>query len=73
MTGRGRDDAFGAPRWSVKGEYLYYDLGSRTITGPQTNPVGVDFGTYTFSTRGNIVKAGLNYKFDWGAPVVAKY
>jgi len=73
VTGRGRDDAFGAPRWSVKGEYRYYDLGSRTITGPQTNPVGADFVTYSFSTRGNIVKAGLNYKFDWGAPVIAKY
>ena len=71
-VGAGAEWAF-ARNWSVKGEYLYYDLGSRTITGPQTNPVGVDFGTYSFSTRGNIVKAGLNYKFDWGAPVVAKY
>ena len=62
-----------ARNWTVKGEYLYYALGSRLITGPQTNPVGADFATYSFSTRGNIVKAGLNYKFDWAAPVVAKY
>ncbi|WP_375313245.1 outer membrane protein [Bradyrhizobium sp. A5] len=62
-----------AKSWTVKGEYLYYDLGSRTITGAQTNPVGADFATYQFLTRGNIVKAGLNYKLDWGAPIIAKY
>ncbi|MFH1344839.1 MAG: outer membrane protein [Pseudomonadota bacterium] len=60
--------------WSVKAEYLYYDLGSNTITGPQSNPVnGIDFATYSFSTRGSIARGGLNYKFDWGAPVVARY
>ncbi|MFT4118864.1 outer membrane protein [Bradyrhizobium sp.] len=61
-----------ARNWSVKGEYLYYDLGHRTIAGPQTNPIGSDFGTYSFSTRGNIVKAGLNYKFDAAAPAAAR-
>jgi outer membrane immunogenic protein len=60
--------------WSVKAEYLYYDLGSNTITGLQSNPVnGVDFATYSFSTRGNIVRGGVNYKFDWAGPVVARY
>lgn len=71
-VGGGAEWAF-ARNWSVKGEYLYYDLGNRTITGFQTNPAGGDFATYNFSTRGNIVKAGLNYKLDWGAPVVARY
>jgi outer membrane immunogenic protein len=61
-----------AKNWSVKGEYLYYDLGSDTIRGNQSNPPnGVDFATYTFTTRGNIVRAGINYQF--GGPVVAKY
>jgi outer membrane immunogenic protein len=69
-----------SPNWSVKAEYLYYDLGrvafgvgglTRTFLGPTvfTDPV-------TASTRfnGHIVRAGLNYHFDWGpAPVVAKY
>jgi outer membrane immunogenic protein len=60
------------PNWSVKGEYLYYDLGGYTIQGNQSNPVnGIDFATYSFSTRGNIVRAGINYQF--GGPVVARY
>jgi outer membrane immunogenic protein len=60
--------------WSVKAEYLYYDLGGNTITGPQSNPVnGIDFATYSFSTRGSIARGGLNYKFDWAGPVVARY
>ena len=60
------------PNWSLKGEYLYYDLGDYTIRGNQTNPVnGVDFATYSFKTRGSIARAGINYQF--GGPVVARY
>jgi len=51
-----------APAWSVKAEYLYVDLGSRsdTITynyGPTSTL------TSTVNERDNIVRAGLNYKF----------
>lgn len=61
-----------APNWSLKGEYLYYDLGGHTIRGNQSNPVnGVDFATYSFNTRGSVARAGINYQF--GGPVVAKY
>lgn len=60
---------------SVKAEYLYYNLG-RT-TGTIVYQYAPDFSTLTGVTRhnGNIVRAGLNYKFSWGAPapVVAKY
>jgi outer membrane immunogenic protein len=60
--------------WSVKAEYLYYDLGANTITGAQTNPVSAtQFATYSFSTRGSIARGGLNYKFDWAGPVVARH
>jgi hypothetical protein len=49
--------------------------GQPTLVGPQTNPAnGVDFATYSgFHTRGSIARAGLNYKFDWAGPVVARY
>jgi outer membrane immunogenic protein len=61
--------------WSVKVEYLYYNLG-RTM-GTIVYPYSPDFSTLTGVTRhnGNIVRAGLNYNFSWGAPapVVAKY
>jgi outer membrane immunogenic protein len=72
------------PNWSAKVEYLYYDLGNVTTNGAlaQINaaaagaPVWGAVGTQT-TTRfnGNLVRAGLNYHFNWGAPapVVAKY
>jgi outer membrane immunogenic protein len=69
------------PNWSVKVEYLYYDLGSVSFgLSPLTTTVtGVGVFSTAFpqsSTRfnGNIVRAGLNYHFNWApAPVVAKY
>ena len=58
--------------WSVKGEYLYVDLGSHSTTafGVTGTPVGA---TLRLSEREqyNIVRVGLNYK--WGGPVVARY
>lgn len=52
-------------------EYLYVDLGSLSATG--IDPI---IGPYHWSARitDNIVRVGLNYRFDWGmAPVVAKF
>jgi outer membrane immunogenic protein len=73
-----------APNWSVKAEYLYYDLGNVTYgLSPLQNFSTVGGGTLFTAgapvsrTRftGNIVRAGLNYHFNlWGpAPIVAKY
>jgi outer membrane immunogenic protein len=72
-----------APNWSLKVEYLYYDLGRVTYPLTPIQQFG-GFGTLLetvtavqSSTRfnGNIVRAGLNYHFIWPAPapVVAKY
>jgi outer membrane immunogenic protein len=62
------------PNWTVKGEYLYYDLGSTRVVGlpfnQPANGLGAD-GLYT--TRGSIARAGLNYKFGWGGPVGVRY
>jgi outer membrane immunogenic protein len=68
--------------WSAKLEYLYYDLGS--VTTPGTTIVGVSGAGVTqwayaptTSARfdGHVVRAGLNYHFNWAptAPVLAKY
>jgi outer membrane immunogenic protein len=69
-----------APNWSVKAEYLYYDLGSVTygLSPLQNfNSTGTLFtnGAPVSRTRftGNIVRAGLDYHFTFPAPVVAKY
>jgi outer membrane immunogenic protein len=66
------------PRWSAKVEYLYYDLGNVSTSGALTStffPIAT-YGITQQTTRfnGNIVRAGVNYHFNWGnAPIVAKY
>jgi outer membrane immunogenic protein len=71
-----------APNWSVKAEYLYYDLGSVTygLSPLQNfNSAGTLFtsGAPVSRTRftGNIVRAGLNYHFTFPPPppIVSKY
>jgi outer membrane immunogenic protein len=71
------------PNWSAKVEYLYYDLGSVThalsplVTGGGTfagNPMAIVGSRSSTRFNGHIVRAGLNYHFNWGAlPVVAKF
>lgn len=58
-------EAFIAPQWSVKGEYLYRSLGGETYFSGLGAPVNT--GTLNFHT----VQVGVNYHF--GGPVVAKY
>ena len=50
--------------WSLKVEYLYYDLGklSYNVTDP-TLPAGGIIASDKFA--GSIVRAGLNYRFNW--------
>jgi outer membrane immunogenic protein len=58
------------PNWSLKVEYLYYDLGRVTFSmSPLVNSltgVPITVGGPIASTRfnGNIVRAGLNYHFN---------
>jgi outer membrane immunogenic protein len=47
--------------WSVKAEYLYFDLGSTTLTTPAGSGIGAN--TWTVDTDGSIVRAGVNYRF----------
>ena len=47
---------------TVKGEYLYYSLGKKTIAVNPTSAVGANFGA-KFKNDGHIVRAGLNWKF----------
>jgi outer membrane immunogenic protein len=70
------------PNWSAKVEYLYYDLGSvrqnTVVTGTDVTGVGTGWAyasSVSARLNGNLVRAGLNYHFNWGAPapVVAKY
>lgn len=47
---------------TVKGEYLYYNLGKKTIAVNPTSGAGANFGA-KFKNDGHIVRAGLNWKF----------
>ena len=48
--------------WTAKLEYLYYDLGHLTVIGTPS-PAYTYSSTTDFAFHGNIVRAGLNYKF----------
>ena len=57
-----------APNWSVKGEYMYYDFGStRFVTPAALAPFG------SFHTDDHTLKLGVNYRFNFASPVVARY
>jgi outer membrane immunogenic protein len=57
------------PSWSGKVEYQYYDFG-------RTNFAGVINGVpvvANFRNDEHTIKVGLNYRFNLGGPVVARY
>ena len=57
----------------MKFEYDYLGLGSRTFFIPATAPL-LAGDTFTSNTRNlQMVKVGVNYLFNWGAPVAARY
>ncbi|QQO24408.1 porin family protein [Bradyrhizobium diazoefficiens] len=56
-----------APNWSAKAEYQYYNFGdAHFIAGPLV-------GTGNFTTDDHTIKAGVNYRFNWASPAVARY
>ena len=62
-----------APGWSVFGEYNYMDFGTSTITfnaAPGLLPVGEHI---SISEKTQTALVGVNYKFNFAQPVVAKY
>jgi outer membrane immunogenic protein len=72
MVGAGIEYAF-APNWSAKVEYNYLDLGTRRIAFSPTVANQSAFEE-DIRQRVQLVKVGVNYKFDWGrAPVAARY
>jgi outer membrane immunogenic protein len=72
MVGVGLEYGF-TPNWSFKIEYNYMDLGSETYTFVDT-VTGVGLGDLEIDQQVHVVKAGINYRFNWGAaPVVARY
>jgi outer membrane immunogenic protein len=58
--------------WTAKAEYLHYDLGSQDLVANPAAPNGPFAVTNHWTTRGDLVRVGLNYRFGY-APVIAKY
>ena len=56
------------PNWSAKAEYLFAHYESENYFAGVVPP-GAASGSFDVHT----VKAGVNYRFGWGGPVVAKY
>jgi outer membrane immunogenic protein len=72
LVGAGAEYAF-TNNWTVKFEYDYLGLGSRTFVVPATSPFFAG-DTFTSNNRNvQMVKVGVNYLFNWGAPVAARY
>ncbi|BDV38487.1 outer membrane protein [Methylocystis bryophila] len=77
-TGGGGVEWMFLPKWSAKVEYLYYDLGTAT-----TLPLQAVYGSkglfsnasYRARFNGDVIRAGVNYHFGWGAlpPVLDKF
>jgi outer membrane immunogenic protein len=55
-----------APSWSLKGEYMYADYGNERYGNTLMGFTDIGVTTHT-------VKGGVNYHFNWGGPVVARY
>lgn len=59
--------------WTIKGEYLYYDLGNTRSTANAV-PAHSFQQAFTTSNKGHVVRIGVNYLFSsGGGAVVAKY
>jgi outer membrane immunogenic protein len=72
LVGAGAEWMF-VPNWSVKVEYDYLGLGNRTISIPATAPF-LAGDTFSSNNRNvQMLKFGINYLFNWGTPVAARY
>jgi outer membrane immunogenic protein len=62
-AGGGVELGFGA--WSLKGEYLYYDLGNHTLNAVCGTCTGLAPTVFSarFHDSGGIGRIGLNYRF----------
>jgi outer membrane immunogenic protein len=72
MVGAGIEYAF-TDNWSMKFEYDYIGLGGRSFTLPGLVIPALAGDTITSDHNVQLIKLGINYRFGWGGPVVARY
>jgi outer membrane immunogenic protein len=73
-VGAGFEYAF-TPNWSVFAEYNYMGFGNNSTTLNYTapNPANALPYSYNFTNNLQTVLVGVNYRFNLGGPVVARY
>jgi outer membrane immunogenic protein len=74
-VGAGVEGVIGG-NWTAKLEYLYVDLGRVSGSFATTLPAlggGTLASSYSSRITDNVVRVGVNYKFDGTGPVVARY
>jgi outer membrane immunogenic protein len=59
-----------APNWSAKIEYNHIDFGSSNVVVTSSKGTTSNISS---SDTAEVVKGGVNYRFNWGGPVVANY
>ena len=69
-----------APNWSVAVEYDHLFMGNHSrdfastgVLGAGVIPVGGVFRTVSIHQDVDLITARINYRFNWGGPVVGKY
>jgi outer membrane immunogenic protein len=77
VVGTGLEFGF-APNWSVAVEYDHLFMGNRGTTFTSAGvlagiPAGSIFRTDSIRQDVDMVTARINYRFNWGGPLVAKY
>ena len=71
-VGAGVEHLF-TPDWSLKAEYLYYDLGRSSLLATTFAGGPLESGNFSHRNDGHIVRVGINYHFGMGGAVIAKY
>jgi outer membrane immunogenic protein len=71
VAGAGIEWGF-APNWSAKIEYEHIDLGGK-VARADTNGLGAGLVLVDSSTRIDTLKAGVNYRFNWGGSAASHY
>ncbi len=75
-AGVGAEWAFN-DHWSIGVEYLHVDLGRDTLSTPSPsitiNGETFNASSATFHDMSDIVRARLDYRFDWGGPIATRY
>lgn len=61
------------PYWTAKIEYDYIGLPGRTFVVLGTIVPALAGDTITSNHNVQMVKFGVNYLYNWGGPVVARY